>query len=82
MPQGGARRPRSDRGTLSGTHAATLDAAKAMTLRDCAERYNAAHKAGWKNDKHAAQWPAPLTTYVYPSFGSLSPCRPSMSGSS
>jgi integrase len=54
-----------------GRMAAKLDAAKAMTFRDSAERYIAAHKAGWKNDKHAAQWPATLTTYVYPSFGSL-----------
>jgi integrase len=50
---------------------AKLDAAKAMTFAACAERYIAAHKAGWKNDKHAAQWPATLGTYVYPVFGSL-----------
>jgi integrase len=50
---------------------ARLDAAKAMTFEACAERYIAAHKAGWKNDKHAAQWPATLSTYVYPVFGSL-----------
>jgi integrase len=55
----------------AGRMAAKLDAATAMTFRDCAERYIAAHKAGWKNDKHATQWPATLTTYVYPSFGSL-----------
>ena len=50
---------------------AKLDAAKAMTFEACAERYIAAHKAGWKNDKHAAQWPATLGTYVHPVFGSL-----------
>jgi integrase len=48
-----------------------LDAAKAMTFAACAERYIAAHKVAWKNDKHAAQWPATLGTYVYPVFGSL-----------
>ena len=48
-----------------------LDAAKAMTFRACAERYIAAHKAGWRNAKHAAQWTATLTTYVYPFFGAL-----------
>jgi len=32
-----------------------LDAAKAMTFKACAERYIAAHKAGWRNPKHAAQ---------------------------
>ena len=55
----------------AGRMAAKLDAAKAMTFKDCAERYITAHRAGWKNDKHAAQWPATLVTYVYPSFGSL-----------
>ena len=50
---------------------AKLDAAKAMTFEACAERYIAAHKAGWRNPKHAAQWPATLGTYVYPVFGAL-----------
>lgn len=50
---------------------ARLAAATAMTFRECAEAYIAAHKAGWKNPKHAAQWPATLGTYVYPVFGSL-----------
>jgi integrase len=51
--------------------AAKLDAAKAMSFRQCAERYIAAHEAGWRNPKHAAQWPSTLQTYVYPVFGSL-----------
>jgi integrase len=42
-----------------------------MTFREGAETYIAAHKAGWKNPKHAAQWPATLATYVYPVFGDL-----------
>jgi integrase len=50
---------------------AKLDVAKAMTFAACAERYIASHKAGWRNPKHAAQWPATLGTYVYPVFGSL-----------
>jgi hypothetical protein len=48
-----------------------LDAAKAMTFRDCAERYITAHRAGWRNAKHAMQWSATLETYVYPHFGRL-----------
>jgi integrase len=48
-----------------------LDTAKAMTFRQCAEAYIKAHEAGWKNPKHAAQWPATLTNYAYPAFGSL-----------
>ena len=48
-----------------------LAAATAMTFQDCAERYIEAQKAGWKNPKHAAQWPSTLQTYVYPVFGAL-----------
>jgi integrase len=48
-----------------------LEAAKAITFRQCAEAYIKAHQAGWKNPKHAAQWPATLATYAYPVFGEL-----------
>ena len=46
-----------------------LSAAKAMTFRQCAEAYIDAHRKSWKNDKHAAQWPASLNAYAYPVFG-------------
>jgi integrase len=42
-----------------------------MTFRQAAEAYVAAHEAGWKNPKHAAQWPSTLAAYVYPLIGSL-----------
>lgn len=42
---------------------------KAMTFSECAERYLAAHKAGWRNEKHATQWKATLDAYVAPVFG-------------
>jgi integrase len=48
-----------------------LAAATVMTFADCAERYIAAHRASWRNPKHAAQWPSTLQTYAYPVFGSL-----------
>jgi integrase len=48
-----------------------LEKAKAMTFRQCAEAYIKTHEAGWKNPKHAAQWPATLTSYAYPVFGDL-----------
>jgi hypothetical protein len=48
-----------------------LAAAKAVSFRQCAERYIAAHRAGWKNSKHAAQWPSTLAAYGYPIFGEL-----------
>jgi integrase len=49
-----------------------LDAAKAMTFKECAESYIASHKAGWRNEKHAYQWPATLSAYAYPIIGALS----------
>ena len=49
-----------------------LNAAKAMTFRDCAARYIASHRAGWRNPKHAAQWEATLATYAGPVMGGLS----------
>lgn len=48
-----------------------LDAAKALTFKQCAEAYIKAHRAGWRNAKHAAQWDATLATYVEPMIGSL-----------
>ena len=52
--------------------AAKFEAAKAITFEQCAEAYIAAHKAGWRSEKHAAQWPSTLASYVYPVLGSLS----------
>jgi integrase len=48
-----------------------LEAAKAITFKQCAELYIASHRAGWQNDKHAAQWPATLSAYAYPAVGAL-----------
>ncbi len=45
--------------------------ARAVTFKDAACRYIAAHRAGWRNEKHAAQWDSTLTTYVYPVFGEV-----------
>jgi integrase len=51
--------------------AAKLEAAKAITFSEAAERYIAAHRAGWRNEKHAEQWENTLATYAFPVFGSL-----------
>jgi integrase len=48
-----------------------LTAAKTMTFRECAEAYITTHQAGWRNAKHAAQWPTTLAAYVYPVIGAL-----------
>ncbi len=39
------------------------------TFKRCAEGYMAAHRAGWRNAKHAAQWDSTLKAYAYPRFG-------------
>jgi integrase len=48
-----------------------LEAAKAVTFRQCAETYIASHRAGWRNQKHRYQWSATLATYPYPVIGTL-----------
>lgn len=45
--------------------------AKALTFDQCCAAYIAAHREGWKNAKHAAQWPATLRAYASPVFGKL-----------
>ncbi len=48
-----------------------VQAASAMTFKECAEAYIRSHKAGWRNTKHAAQWTSTLETYAFPVIGSL-----------
>ena len=48
-----------------------LDVARSMTFRECASTYIDAHKADWKNAKHASQWTNTLETYCGPVFGAL-----------
>jgi hypothetical protein len=47
-----------------------LEAARAMTFDKCAAAYIEAHKASWKNGKHAEQWRSSLRNYASPVFGS------------
>jgi integrase len=51
--------------------AAALDASKAITFKECATAYIAAHREGWRNEKHAAQWTATLEAYAFPKIGKL-----------
>ena len=48
-----------------------LDAAKAMTFQQCAEAHIKAQRAGWRNNKHAAQWKATINKYAGPIIGGL-----------
>jgi len=50
---------------------AAAERAKAMTFDECAERYISAHRAGWRNPKHGAQWKSTLANYASPVFGKL-----------
>lgn len=43
---------------------AKLERARRLTFGECCTRYIAAHRAGWRNAKHAAQWTATLETYA------------------
>lgn len=45
--------------------------AKAITFKECAEKYVAAHRSSWQNAKHADQWGNSLATYAYPIVGEL-----------
>jgi integrase len=51
--------------------AAAAEAGNAMTFAACAAAYIKSHGAGWRSEKHAAQWTATLSTYAYPVFGKL-----------
>jgi len=39
------------------------------TFQKTAEAYIEAHRASWKNPKHAQQWDSTLAAYAYPKFG-------------
>lgn len=51
--------------------AEALEAARMITFDQCASAYIAAHRGGWKNAKHAAQWVSTLATYASPIIGAL-----------
>jgi len=51
---------------------AKLEASRAVTFKTCADSYIAAHSAGWRSAKHAAQWSATLEAYALPVIGGLS----------
>jgi len=48
---------------------ARAQASGTRTFAQCSAAYIDAHRAGWRNDKHAAQWASTLTTYADPVLG-------------
>lgn len=47
------------------------EACSGITFSECSSAYIEAHKSGWRNEKHVAQWSATLKTYADPVFGAL-----------
>ncbi|HTV89619.1 MAG TPA: integrase arm-type DNA-binding domain-containing protein [Stellaceae bacterium] len=51
---------------------ARVEAARLVTFRECAERYIAANRTGWREGSRSEKlWIATLAEYVYPVFGDL-----------
>ena len=50
----------------------------ATTFREYALELIAAKRSGWRNAKHAAQWPSTLETYAYPVIGDKLPADVSL----
>jgi len=51
--------------------AQAVDEAKSISFEKCAREYFEANKAGWRSEKHAADWIGSLTIYAFPVFGSI-----------
>ena len=48
-----------------------LQKAGTISFAECARKYIASHRAGWRNEKHAEQWQNTLDTYAGPVIGEL-----------
>ena len=44
---------------------------KAITFRECAQRFLTENSGAWKSVKHRAQWESTLDAWVYPKLGNL-----------
>jgi integrase len=51
--------------------AVVVEAAKAVTFAEAAERFIIAHEAGWRNPKSRLQWRNTIATYANPVIGQL-----------
>jgi integrase len=60
---------RDGRDPLAEKAAQVAETAKAVTFREAAEQYVDAHRASWRSEKHAHQWPTSLATYAHPIIG-------------
>ena len=56
----------------NGERARTLvEKQRSMSFDQCAQAYIAAHRDGWRNAKHAAQWENTLRLHASPVIGKL-----------
>jgi integrase len=51
---------------------AALEKTKGLKFKDASETYIEAHRFGWTNARHKAQWSRSLSAYAYPIIGDLS----------
>ena len=51
--------------------AEAAEKAQATTFSEAAKAYIDAHQAGWRNDKHAAQWRGTIAAYAAPTLGNM-----------
>jgi integrase len=56
----------------SARQARQLAVVEAVSFKQAAMGYMSAHEAGWRNERHARQWPESLELYAYPVLGTLS----------
>jgi len=54
---------------LAARDAARKENAENITFKAAAEKFLDVHEAGWRNDKHKAQWRSTLATYAFPTLG-------------
>jgi integrase len=48
-----------------------IESTRAVTFKECAERYTLMHEPIWRNTKHRQQWASTLRDYAYPAIGDL-----------
>jgi integrase len=48
-----------------------LVAEKPITFQECAGAFISAQRAGWRNEKHAAQWETTTATYCFATIGTM-----------
>jgi hypothetical protein len=56
---------------VDGADPLTIRPPRSITFREAAAGLIESKRPGWRNPKHAAQWPSTLEAYAYPGLGNL-----------